>query len=167
MNNRLPSYPRILSIAPTTSGFGFALMEGLNTLADWGDKRIRKDKNAGCVAAVERMIRIYEPQVLVLEDSADKEIHRFPRIQLLTNEIAQSGRKYKLKVAVLRRKQVRQIFFRDRIGTKHEVAEILARWYPEELARRLPPIRRPWNKEDNRLSIFDAVALALAFRPKK
>lgn len=167
MSNRLPVYPRILAVAPTTDGFGFALMEGLNTLADWGSKRIMKNKNAGCIAAVERMIKIHEPQVLVLEDSADKEIRRSRRIKLLTKEIVKSGRKYRVKVVVLRRQRVRRIFFSDRFGTKHELAAALARWYPEELALRLPPARKPWDKEDHRLSIFDAVALALASRSRK
>jgi len=36
---------RILAIAPATRGFGFAVLEGLDMLADWGVKEAKGDKN--------------------------------------------------------------------------------------------------------------------------
>ena len=44
------------------------------------------------------------------------------------------------------------------------MAELLAKKFPDELASRLPPKRKPWKSEDSRMDIFDAVALAVAFR---
>jgi hypothetical protein len=52
-------------------------------------------------------------------------------------------------------------------GTKQEMAEMLAGKFPDELASRLPPKRKPWKSEDSRMDIFEAVALALAIRLKK
>jgi hypothetical protein len=49
----------------------------------------------------------------------------------------------------------------DGRGTKHALAEIIAKRFPEELGSRLPPKRKPWMSEDSRMNIFDAVALAL------
>ena len=63
----------------------------------------------------------------------------------------------------LGREQVRRVFFANGQGTKHALAEILAKRFPEELGFRLPPKRRPWMSEDYRMDIFDAVALALIF----
>jgi hypothetical protein len=51
-------------------------------------------------------------------------------------------------------------------ATKQEMAELLARQFPDDLAARLPPKRKPWKSEDTRMDIFDAVALAFAFRRK-
>jgi hypothetical protein len=62
------------------------------------------------------------------------------------------------------RQQVRRVFFADGQGTKHALAEILAKRFPEELGFRLPPKRRPWMSEDYRMDLFDAVALALMLR---
>ena len=59
------------------------------------------------------------------------------------------------------------MFFADGEGTKHALAEILAKRFPEELATRLPPKRRPWTSEDYRMDILDAVALVLVFRQRK
>jgi hypothetical protein len=62
--------------------------------------------------------------------------------------------------------QLQQIYFADGRGTKHALAEIIAKRFPGELASRLPPKRKPWMSEDYRMSIFDAVALVLAFRKR-
>ena len=57
-----------------------------------------------------------------------------------------------------------RVFFRDGPGTKHALAELLAKRFPNELGFRLPPKRRPWMSEDYRMDIFAAISLALAFR---
>ena len=44
------------------------------------------------------------------------------------------------------------------------MAEMIAMQFPDELASRLPPKRKPWKSEDARMDIFDAVALAVVFR---
>jgi hypothetical protein len=57
-------------------------------------------------------------------------------------------------------------FITDGQGTKHLLAEIMAKRFPAQLGLQLPPKRKPWMSEDSRMSIFDAVALALVFRLK-
>jgi len=167
MNNTLPQYPRILAIAPSTSGFGLAVVEGINTLADWDSKRVRKDKNNGCMAQVEKAIARYQPDVLVLEDSLQKENRRSPRIKALMKRIMALAKKRGVQVTVLPRKDVRAVFFSDGLGTKDALAKLVAERFPEELARHLPPKRREWMSEDPRMAMFEAVALALAFRRRR
>jgi hypothetical protein len=67
-------------------------------------------------------------------------------------------------VALFSQEEVRKAIFADGCGTKHALAEIFAKRFPEELASRLPPKRRLWMSEDYRMHIFDAVALALVLR---
>jgi Holliday junction resolvasome RuvABC endonuclease subunit len=164
VNKTFPKYPRILAIAPSTRGFGYAVLEGHNILVDWGVRSIKGDKNAGSIEKVEKMIALYEPQVMVLEDTGAKESRRSPRIQALTKQLIAVAESRTIKVALFPRKQVRQVFFADGCGTKHALAEIIARQFPEELGFRLPPKRRPWMSEDSRMDIFDAVALGLVIR---
>lgn len=45
-------------------------------------------------------------------------------------------------------------------ANKHDIAVAIADRFPE-LAPRLPRVRKPWMSEDYRMSIFDAVGLAL------
>jgi hypothetical protein len=67
----------------------------------------------------------------------------------------------KVSVALFSRDQVMKTFIVDGQGTKHALAEIIAKRFPEEVGSRLPPKRKPWMSEDSRMNIFDAVALAL------
>jgi hypothetical protein len=43
------------------------------------------------------------------------------------------------------------------------MADKLAKQFPIELAGKLPPKRRPWENEDGRMDMFDAVGLAVVF----
>jgi hypothetical protein len=47
------------------------------------------------------------------------------------------------------------------VRNKNEIARFIAARFPE-LARSLPPERKPWMSEDSRMAIFDAAALAFA-----
>jgi hypothetical protein len=59
---------RILAVAPLTRGFGYAVMEGTDRLVAYGNKVINHDKNIRALAWVEKYIRFYQPDVLVLPD---------------------------------------------------------------------------------------------------
>jgi Holliday junction resolvasome RuvABC endonuclease subunit len=161
MNKTLPKYPRILTIAPSTKGFGYAVFEGHKMLVHWGVKSVKGDKNAGTIEKVEDMIARYNPQVMVLEDTATKGSHRAPRIKALTKRLVAVAERRTIKVVLFSQKQIRRVFFGDEPGTKHALAEIIADRFPEELGFRLPPKRRDWMSQDSRMDIFDAVALAL------
>ena len=161
MNKRIPQNQRILAIAPSTRGFGFAVLEGRDTLVDWGIKSVKGDKNSQCLAKVRELIGDYPPDVIVLEDTSAKDSRRGPRIRALTKEIIALALSSKVKVELLTQKQIRKNFFTDGKGTKDALAEIVAQRFSEELGDRLPPKRRPWMSEDYRMNIFDAVALAL------
>jgi Holliday junction resolvasome RuvABC endonuclease subunit len=164
MRETLPKYPRILAIAPSTRGFGFAVVEGLDMLVDWGVKSIRGDKNTQSISKVEELISHYEPHVIVLEDASIKPFRRSERIRALSKRIVGVAKRRNVIVALLSREQVKQAHFADGKGTKDALAGILANKFPEELGLRLPPKRRPWMSEDYRMGIFEAVALALVVR---
>jgi hypothetical protein len=164
MNKNVPKYPRILAIAPSTRGFGFAVFEGQGTLAVWDAKEVRGDKNKGTLARVNELIARYEPQIVVLEDASAKGSRRAPRIRKLVQRISRLAPKRGTRVALFSRIQVREAFFPDGKGTKHEMAEIIAGRFSDELGFELPPKRRAWDKEDYRMDIFDAVALVLTLR---
>ena len=158
---------RILGIAPSSRGFGFAVLEGEEKLIDWGVRSSRKEKNPGAVAKVEALMRHYQPGTLVLEDPAAKHSRRSIRIRALSGKIVAAAKNHDVRVALLSREQVRRKFFPDEKGTKDSLAQILASRFPQELESRLPPKRRPWMSEDYRMGIFDAVALAVALRVSK
>jgi len=128
---------------------------------DWGVKTVKGDKNIQSLAKVEDLIAHYQPGTLVLEDTSAKNSRRSPRIRKLCQQIIKMASNRKVSIKLFSRDQVMKTFIPDGRGTKHALAEIIAKRFPEELGSRLPPERKPWMSEDSRMNIFDAVALAL------
>ena len=165
MSQRNPRQYRLLAVALSSRGFGYAVLEGEYSLIECGAKSVKgRDKNGQCVLRVKKLVEFYRPDVLALQDATAKGPRRAPRIQTLNRRIKEMAKKHKLKVAAFSGKQVRGLLMGNEKATKHEMAEILASQFPNELASRLPPKRRPWMSEDGRMDIFGAVALAAAFR---
>jgi Holliday junction resolvasome RuvABC endonuclease subunit len=152
---------RVLAIAPSTRGFGFAVLEGPETLVDWGVRTVRGDKNVRCVAEVNHLIELYQPNMIVLENCTAKNSKRHERIRKLIRGIAALAKSRGIKTERFSRTQVRCAFSANCSATKEQIAEAIGERFPDELGSRLPPHRQPWMSEDYRMTIFDAVALAL------
>lgn len=158
--NRIEPF-RILAVALSTRGFGYAVMEMENSLVDYGNKVVKKDRNVHSLAQIEKMINRNQPDVLVLQDVNAKGARRAPRIKELHRRVVELAKRRRLKTTKISRTEARDLLIGNRKASKHEVAEMLAQRFPDELAPRLPPKRKPWNSEDARMDIFDAVALAV------
>ena len=163
--NRINS--RILAIAPSSHGFGFAVLEGEEKLVDWGVKRVSEDKNRQSLLRVAELIAYYLPAKLVVEDCSTKGCRRSARIRALIQQVKTLADQRKLAVRSFSRLKVKALLCPGGPCTKHDIAEFLTNGFPEELDSRLPPKRRPWMSEDGRMDIFDAVSLALAFLSSK
>ena len=98
MNQINPKHFRILAIAPSTRGFGFAVLEEQETLVNWGVKTVNGDKNVQSLAKVEKLIAHYQPGVLVLEDASAKNSRRSPRIRKLCQQIIKMAANRKMIV---------------------------------------------------------------------
>jgi Holliday junction resolvasome RuvABC endonuclease subunit len=161
MKNLRSKYIRVLGVAPSSYGCGFAVTEGENTLVAWGVKTVKGgNKNARCLSNVGNLIAHYQPTVIAIEDARSKGSRRSSRIRALIEKIVVMAKDEKIKVKRYSRKQVNLAFLSDERGTKHALAQYLAARFPEELSSRLPPKRRLWTSDDCRMDIFDAVALA-------
>src|ERR1017187_9108552 len=93
MKNLHSKNVRVLGIAPSSYGCGFAVMEGKSALVDWGVKSVKGgDKNAQSLAHVGKLISRYRPDVIVVEDTRTKSSRRSARIRELIEEIVISAR---------------------------------------------------------------------------
>lgn len=116
----------------------YVVMEGNETLVDWGVRLVAGNKNADSLKKVDKMIADYQPSALVLQDAVAKGSRRGSRIRKLTKEIIALATNRKTKITLFARDQVMRAFFIDGNGTKHMVAQVLARRFPEELGHRFP-----------------------------
>lgn len=155
-----PQFVRVLAIAPSSRGFGYALMEGMHRLIDWGVKSVKGDKNDRALAQVADLISHYKPTHVALEDFNAPGIRRASRIQALVADIIALSEGAGINVKLHSRKQIMKVFSEEGGKTKQSIAEELARRYPNELGFRVPRRRKPWMSQDYRMDIFDAVALA-------
>jgi hypothetical protein len=154
-----PQANRILGIAPTPRGFGFAVVEHPGTLVDWDLKNEREPKTSARI--ILGIIEQYGVGTIVLTTPS---VRHAPRVADLNRGLKVLGRKMKVPVEALTAQDVKKALFGETKLTKHDLASVVAERFPNEIKFRLPPKRKPWMHEDNRLGIFGAVALALAYR---
>jgi hypothetical protein len=157
--SRAESELRVLALDPSIKGLGFAVMEGSDHLIDWGLKIVRGDKNRECLKQVAGLIGLYSPDVILVEDHEHGSSRRGLRVRHLLKSILVLASKKKVRVRRVSRSAVKKALSQDSALTKHETAIEIAKRFPE-LAPRLPRLRKPWMSEDERMSIFDAIALA-------
>lgn len=114
------------------------------------------------VSAIARMIELYRPTVIVLEDCAGKDSVRCHAIKAFIRKISKLADKRKIPVRMFFSSQVRETFSRRGATTKHQIAIKITEQFPE-LVSWLPRRRELGMNEDYRMNIFDAVALAVTF----
>lgn len=153
--------PLVIAIDPTTRGFAYAVLTDSEDLVDWGLVHVLVRTDANVLSRAERIFDLFPPDVLVLEDG--RGTRRRERARRLIAGIEALAEERNLRVVRISRSRVKGAFAPAR--TKQEIAEAIARRFPE-LAYRLPRPRKPWMSEDERMSIFDALSLALAVPAK-
>lgn len=166
MPTKIPKYFRIMAIAVSTRGFGYAVLEGGDTLADVGVVAVTGKWTIKGLPKIEALLNRYFPEVVVMQDMEEQAARRSKRLRDVNQLVQVELALHKCKVALLSQRAVRREFFDEEPGTKDRLARLLAQRFPEDLCHRLPPSRKPWMSEDRRMDIFDAVALAVAFERK-
>ncbi|TAM80982.1 MAG: hypothetical protein EPN47_13945 [Acidobacteria bacterium] len=157
MNPPFQGPRRVLAIDPSRRGFGFAVLDGPGALVDWGLKRAKgKGKYLERATA---LIRRYQPEVLVVERTSDQGCRRRGRALRVIRNLPALARTRHLRTRRISRRTVQRGFSVRGCSTKRQIAVTLSSQFPE-LAPSLPPVRKPWMSEDERMAIFDAVAFA-------
>src|SRR5437867_704466 len=152
---------RVLAVDPYDQGLGFAVLEGPEELIDWGLKQNRS--GARYMEFLDKLVRRYEPDILITEDGARQGSSRRRETRLLLKRIVQFARRRHLRVRSYSRAAVEDTF--ALIGAsknKHQIATAIADWFPE-LAARLPGPQKPWTGENRSMNVFDAVSFAMTF----
>lgn len=158
----MTSGARVFSIDPTSHGFGFVVLEGPTRLVDWGHAHVRPCTYDGCLERAAGLLARYGPDAVVVEDCESSASRRGARVQKLLTGITKFVESSDATVASISLNDVQEVFASNGSATKYEIAQMIAMAFPE-LAIRLPPPRKVWESEDERMSLFDAAALAIAY----
>ena len=150
---------RILALDPVPRGFGFVVVErDPLRLVEWSVVSCRKRDNPHCLFVLGRLIERYDPSVLVVEDPRGVPSLRREVLGAFLDDVTDFVRATPVSMRAYSRREIREAFAPTGAVTKQEIAELLARRFPE-LASRVPPPRQIWQTEDTRMSIFDALSL--------
>lgn len=153
----------VLAVHPFTRGIAYTLFEGPLSPIDWGVKDIRgKQKNALALEATKQLIERLQPDILVLQDLSGPHVHRAQRIRRLQRLIAGHAEAQAIEVHRYRRKEIQECFKVVGAVTRYEIAQSIASQV-HAFGHRLPPVRKIWNSEDARMSLFDAASLVMTF----
>jgi hypothetical protein len=157
---RSESVRRVLAVDPFSRGVGFAVLEGPECLIDWGLRTTGRANNAKSARVIEKLIDRFRPDILALEDWDSEGSRRCGRVKTLLDRIA-ADEGARVLVRLVNRREIRGIGRLPQTSTKRGRACLLAERFPE-LQAFLPPVRKPWMPEDDRMAIFDATGFAVA-----
>ena len=102
-----------------------------------------------------------------MPDALKKGSRRQERIQKLVKSLVFRFKQRGIAVCLISKEQLRNYFFNGELGTKHEIAQIVANRFPEQLGDVVPPERQQWMNENHYMQLFDAAAFALVIFGKK
>jgi len=151
---------RILAIDPYLRGFGWALLESPDLLVDWGIYQTRTKQPERMLGRIADLLNRYGPTVLVVEDTQHLRCRRRTRARTLIQEIIDMAKAADVSVRAVSMEDVRNRYAALGAKSKDSVARTVADQFPELVAI-LPPRRKNWMREDERLAVFDGVVMAL------
>ena len=149
---------RVLAIELRSQRFGFVLLEGHNTLLDWGICGYRRNISNILSRRLSTAASLFAPFLIVVRHRNRPKVLRNASLELLEQE----AQRFSLSLEVLTASAVQEHFERHGGRNKYEISRIVANALPE-LAWRLPNKRKLWQSEPATQVLFDAAALALAY----
>jgi len=151
---------RVLAIDPYLRGFGWALLEGPDLLVDWGIYQTRTKRPERALGRIATLLHRYVPHVVVIEDTHHPQCHRRERARALISEIRDMAKSADVDVRAVAMEDVREHYRAIGAKSKDATARLVVDRFPE-LAPILPPRRKNWMREDERMAVFDAIAMTL------
>jgi len=156
---------RILSLEVGSRDLGFAALETPAHLLEYGRRkhRVKTDELPDVVGRkISALLALHLPDIIAVRSRSVRTANAQRRIALILSVLRREARRRSIEFQTISRKAVRQFFARYQCTSKHQIATLVVRWFPE-LSWKLPPKRKAWKSEDHRMVIFDAMATALTF----
>lgn len=157
--------PVVLSLDLRHRRFGYAAFQGQRMLLEWGQRYYPAVGDVEREIAQRRISKLLNgitPDLILLKqerwDRAHHDIHLANPLAALQSE----ADRHSIPIRLIRENTIRATFEVFGCRTKPDIAAAVASLFPE-LLRIVPPQRKAWQTEHARMSIFDAVALGVAY----
>ena len=140
---------RLLALEVRPRRLGFAVLEGVATLLNWGVRSYRAESGtrvATAARAVERLMALYAPQTLVLRKRKILSTNSRKRTVLIERQIKLVAARRSVQMHFVDPAVIHHFFSEHDAKTKYKIATALSEWF-EELSWKLPPERRVWQSE--------------------
>jgi hypothetical protein len=157
--------PRILAIDLRHRRFGYAVFEGHRMVLDWGVRVYRAIGDAEAEMARKRLgalLALFTPSAIVMTKERLDRAQISSHMRVLVEAVRREASAHAIPIYLIEQYQVRQTFFNLGCNTKDEIATTIARIFPE-LRWDLPLQRELGQSEHPRMTVFDAIALGLAY----
>lgn len=157
-----PIQRSILAVYGSARGIGYVLFESPLSIIDWGVKvSVGERKNIDCTNAVAKLIDLYVPDVLVLDDTSKDRERRTKRIRALYRMLEGVAIANGVDVERISKEAVRACFEKLGARTKYERAAVMANLLPA-LFPGLPNERKLWQSVNPKMDMFEAAGLGWA-----
>ena len=153
---------RTLAIEIRSRKIGYAVFEGTKILFDWGVRFFVKEQESDLDHKLVKLLEKVRPTVILLSSVRARDKRNGHSVRAHIRLIKKRAGLLSIPTKSLSKVYLRTHFARSGRWNKHEVAEAIAKRFPE-LAWHLPRKRKPWQSEPKRQLVFDAAALALHY----
>ena len=156
-NLKKEKLPRVLAIAPMSTGFGYTVFDSPQRLMDFGVTAVRIQKTTRLLVRFETLLNLYKPNAVVinLPNGSDKQNTTANK---LTAMFAKCAAVNMIPCKHYRRDKVQQLFSIFDALTKEDIADKLIEWLPALKTYR-PERRQPWEAPHIKIHLFDAAAV--------
>ena len=151
---------RIVSLDVRSKTLAYAVLDGPLHLLYFGLSRsTHRDFQA---SRVEKLMRKFQPQVIVLRKVPEGSKRDNPAVQATIKTIRSEARRLSVPLVSIEKRLIDQTFRPHCKPTKYQIAQLLSVCFPS-LRWYMPSQRKIWMPEDRRMQYFDAAALGLAY----
>ncbi len=151
---------RVLAIDVRPRRIGYAALDNCSRLLDAATRKMKSPVLA--TTRIMALIGEFQPSVVVLRRILPGCSRHRPRTKMLQRLICHTARRCSIEIAFVTEQELRDCFQAYGLGTKHEIATMLAKDFPE-LAWKLHEKRKIYDRERWSMVVFDAVALGVAY----
>lgn len=152
--------PTVLGISPNTRGMGYAALDGPTEILETGVSRARLFGTLTCMRRLRALFSFYQPDLIAIESNRGKGLVKGSVAASILRAVTEEAKRYSIPIIVYSRDDVRAVFSQYQAHTRYQIGKRITEWLPE-LTPKLPRRSVWWEKKDENLAVFDAIAIAL------